>query len=144
MEFTVHNYLRWRHQYSMFKWWKLWPIYTTQLLPKTVAFNLLTISVVLCKSSTQFTYVVVSELLACLSPGNSRRQLTRLVSCVLDLHSTTQVVKRFFCMSRNTRSKLMRLIYHLRLWLYSKFLFFDTFLNRQTNLKSMFSALSVK
>jgi hypothetical protein len=50
----------------------------------------------------------------------------------------------FFCMLRNTRSKLMRIIYHLRLWLNSKFLFFDTFLNRRTNLKSMFSALSVK
>ena len=39
-------------------------------------------------------------------------------------------------MSRNKRSKRLRLN--------SKFLFFDTFLNRQTNLKSMFSALSVK
>jgi hypothetical protein len=47
-------------------------------------------------------------------------------------------------MLRNTRSKLMRIIYHLRLGLNSKFLIFDTFLNRQTNLKSMFSALSVK
>jgi hypothetical protein len=47
-------------------------------------------------------------------------------------------------MLRNTRLKLMHIIYHLRLRLNSKFLFFDTFLNRQTNLKSMFSALSVK
>jgi hypothetical protein len=54
------------------------------------------------------------------------------------------IKKRFFGMLRNTRSKLMRIIYHLRLWLNSKFLFFDTFLNRQTNLKSMLSALSVK
>jgi hypothetical protein len=47
-------------------------------------------------------------------------------------------------MLRNTRSKLMRIIYRLRLLLNSKFLFFDTFLNQQTNLKSMFSPLSVK
>ena len=47
-------------------------------------------------------------------------------------------------MLRNMRSKLMRIIYHLRLRLNSKFLFFDEFLNRQTNLKSMFRALSVK
>jgi hypothetical protein len=52
--------------------------------------------------------------------------------------------EKFFCMLRNTRSKLMRIIYRLRSWLNSKFLFFDTFLNRQTNLKSMFSALSAK
>jgi hypothetical protein len=61
--------------------------------------------------------------------------------------SNTYIKRRFFCMLRNTRSKLMPIIfiiYHLRLWLNSKFLFFDTFLNRQTNLKSMFSALSVK
>jgi hypothetical protein len=56
----------------------------------------------------------------------------------------TIIKRKFFCMLRNTRSKLMRIIYHLRLWLNSKFLFFDTFLNRQTNLKSMFSPLSVK
>jgi hypothetical protein len=37
-------------------------IYTTQLLPKTVACNLLTTWVVLCKSSTQLAYVVVDEL----------------------------------------------------------------------------------
>jgi hypothetical protein len=42
--------------------------------------------------------------------------------------------RRFFCMLRNMRSKLMRIIYRLRLWLNSKFLFFGTFLNRQTNL----------
>jgi hypothetical protein len=47
-------------------------------------------------------------------------------------------------MLRNTRSKLMRIIYHSTLSLNSKFLLFDTFLNRQTKLKSMFSALSVK
>jgi hypothetical protein len=50
-------------------------------------------------------------------------------------------------MLRNTRSKLMTvmcIIYRLRSCLNSKFLFFDTFFNRQTNLKSMFSALSVK
>ena len=47
-------------------------------------------------------------------------------------------------MFRNTRSKLMRIIFQLRLQLNSKFLFFDTFLNRQTNLKSMSSALSVQ
>ena len=48
-------------------------------------------------------------------------------------------------MLRNTRSKLMCIIYHA-LEVTNKFknLFFDTFLNRQTNLKSMVSALSVK
>ena len=68
------------------------------------------------------------------------------VTKMLQLDSLSQLVKkRFFSMSRNyTRSKLMRTIYHLRLWLNSTFLFFDTFLNRQTNLKSMFSPLSVK
>jgi hypothetical protein len=40
-------------------------------------------------------------------------------------------------MLRNTRSKLMRIIKNV-------ISVFDTFLNRQTNLKNMFSALSVK
>jgi hypothetical protein len=46
----------------------------------------------------------------------------------------------------NTRAKLMRIIYNISLEVMTKFkfLFFDTFLNRQTNLESMFSALSVK
>ena len=46
-------------------------------------------------------------------------------------------------MLRNTRSKLMR-INNISLEVMTKFLFFETFLNRQTNLKSIFSALSVK
>jgi hypothetical protein len=46
----------------------------------------------------------------------------------------------------NTRSKLMsnvNIIFHLEMTILI-FLIFDTFLERQTNLKSMFSALSVK
>jgi hypothetical protein len=54
-----------------------------------------------------------------------------------------QIKRRFFCMLRNTHSKLMRIIYLLKLCQNSKFLFFDTFLNRQTNIKSMFNVLSV-
>jgi hypothetical protein len=42
-------------------------------------------------------------------------------------------------MSRNTRSKLMNMLFHL----VSIFYIFDTFLKRQTNLKSMFDALFV-
>jgi hypothetical protein len=77
------------------------------------------------------------------------RQIFQLARCECTLKVTPQtinIIKRSdcFCMLRNTRPKLMRIIYHLRLWLNSKFLFFDTFLNRQTNLKSMFSVLSVK
>jgi hypothetical protein len=46
-------------------------------------------------------------------------------------------------MSRNTHSK--RSLPPLAVMtLHPKFLFFDTFLNRQTNFKSMFSPLSVK
>jgi hypothetical protein len=53
----------------------------------------------------------------------------------------------------NTRNKsgisahpciILYIIYHLRLWLNSKFLFFLTFFKRKTNLKSTFSVLSVK
>jgi hypothetical protein len=51
---------------------------------------------------------------------------------------------RIFCMLRNTRSKLMNILLHLVITIYSKFLFLDTFLKRQTNVKNMFSALSVK
>jgi hypothetical protein len=47
-------------------------------------------------------------------------------------------------MLRNTRSKLMRINISLEVMTKFKILFFDTFLNRQTNLKSMFGALSVK
>jgi hypothetical protein len=47
-------------------------------------------------------------------------------------------------MLRNTRSKLMRIDIPLEVMTKPKFLFFHTFLNWQTNLKSMFSVLSVK
>ena len=50
-------------------------------------------------------------------------------------------------MLRNTRSKLMSNAYNIPLEVMTKFkiFIFDTFLNRQTNLKSIFSAaLSVK
>ena len=52
----------------------------------------------------------------------------------------------FVMMLRNTRSKLMSVIYHALavMTIHPKYLFFDTFLNQQTNLKSMFSPLSVK
>jgi hypothetical protein len=59
-------------------------------------------------------------------------------------HDNSKAIKEeIFCMLGNTRSKLMRLVYHLRLRLHSNFLFFETFLNRQTKLKSMFSASSL-
>jgi hypothetical protein len=47
------------------------PIYTTQLLPKTVACNLLAIGVVLCKSSTQLTCDNVSKLCVWFTQYNS-------------------------------------------------------------------------
>jgi hypothetical protein len=46
-------------------------------------------------------------------------------------------------MSRNTRSKLMNILFHLVVTIFNFFYVFDTFLKRQTNLKSMFDALSV-
>ena len=46
-------------------------------------------------------------------------------------------------MLRNRRSKLMNILFHLLMTIFNFFIF-DTFLKRQTNLKSMFSALSVK
>ena len=45
---------------------------------------------------------------------------------------------------RDTCSKLMCDIPLAVMTIHPKFLFFDMFLNRQTNLKSMFSPLSVK
>jgi hypothetical protein len=45
---------------------------------------------------------------------------------------------------RNTRSKLMCDIPLAVMTIHPKCLFFDTFLNRQTNLKNTFSPLSVK
>ena len=55
-------------------------------------------------------------------------------------------IKGIFCVLRNTRSKLVNILAFplAYAWLHSKYLFFDTFLKQQTNLKSMFSALSVK
>jgi hypothetical protein len=47
-------------------------------------------------------------------------------------------------MLHNTRSKLMRYNIPLEVMTKFKIFIFDTFLNRQTNLKSMFSALSVQ
>ena len=48
------------------------------------------------------------------------------------LYRAKQFKRRFFCRLRKTRSKLMSVICH-------RYIFFDTFLDRQTNLKSMFS-----
>ena len=47
-------------------------------------------------------------------------------------------------MLRDTRSKLMNIIFHLLMTKFNFLNFFDTFLKRQTNLERMFSALSVK
>jgi hypothetical protein len=46
-------------------------------------------------------------------------------------------------MLRNTRSKLLNKRFHLVMTIFN-FLIFYTFLKRKTNLKRMFSALSVK
>jgi hypothetical protein len=50
--------------------------------------------------------------------------------------------RRIFCMLRNTRWKLMNILFHL-VYIF-QFFIFDTSLKRQTILKSMYSALSVK
>jgi hypothetical protein len=52
------------HRYTSDEPFILRPIYTTQLLPKTVACNVLTTWVVLCKSSTQLNHDNVGELCA--------------------------------------------------------------------------------
>jgi hypothetical protein len=67
-------------------------IYTTQFLPKFVACNVLTTWVVLCKSSTQVTYVFIGKLLGELCAWFTT-QLTRLSckqlnSVVNRLHAT--------------------------------------------------------
>ena len=54
------------------------------------------------------------------------------------------VNRRIFCMLRHTRSKLMNILFHFVMTIFKLLNFSDTFLKRQTNLKSMFSALSVK
>jgi hypothetical protein len=60
--------------------------------------------------------------------------------------NNTTIRRRIFCMLRNTRSKLMSILFHLAndYTVYSIFKVFDTFLKRKTNLKSTFGALSVK
>jgi hypothetical protein len=45
-------------------------------------------------------------------------------------------------MLRNTRSKLMNMLFYLVMTIFN-FLFFDTFLKRQTNLKRMLSVSSI-
>jgi hypothetical protein len=47
-------------------------------------------------------------------------------------------------MLRNTRSKLTNIVFHLVQDYVQFFKIFDTFLKRQANFQSMFSALSVK
>ena len=90
------------------------------------------------------TICITTLVIKIYSCKRNTKKLMKLVDFWYHLFS--KIKRRFFCMLGITRApaKLMRIIYHLRLWLNSKCLFFDTFLNRQTNLKSMFSALSLK
>jgi hypothetical protein len=56
-------------------------IYTTQLLPKTVACNLLTTWVVLCTSSTQLTYDNLGKVCACVFESKLTILCSKIVSC---------------------------------------------------------------
>ena len=52
--------------------------------------------------------------------------------------------RRIFCILRQTRLKLLSNEYTFPLMTIFNFFYFDTFLKRKTNLKSMFSALFVQ
>ena len=68
---------------QIFVYFTISSIYTTQILPKTVACNLLTTRVELCKSSTQLAYVVllIYTVQPKLSTGCIRQLNAQVLQC---------------------------------------------------------------